>query len=280
MNLSNHPFSMPSRAEERSDFPLYPESPNMYSPPTFPYSAPNPMFPFSDVYTDNPVTTAFNPSTLYAEAPVYNSPEMRGAPSNYSTGNSAPSSAMGSPHSYHGQFAPAPQEWPTLNVGPPVIASYDNQYTPGSEFSSFQTTGMEDNFALQEFVPKAPGFVGESTHISSTASRQLGSMSSRAEPTSSVSSMASPISTRRESISVSASFSSPSSSRRPSQAFTPSSFASSSSTGRASDTQSPTEVQTPYRQSHFFSQSSGNFVPPLQSSCRFLSVKRLLVALH
>jgi hypothetical protein len=73
-----------------------------------------------------------------------------------------------------------------------------------------------------------------------------------------------------------------SSSRRPSHAFSTRFYTSSSSAGRPQDTRlSPissvsqpfkseqTPSYTTFHQSPFFSQSSGNFVPPLESSCRF-----------
>ena len=75
---------------------------------------------------------------------------------------------------------------------------------------------------------------------------------------------------------------SPSSTRRPSQAFSANSFATSSAAGRtlsspvsavsqSSSFTSPESVSSfaTYHQSPFFSQSSGNFVPPLGSSCWF-----------
>jgi hypothetical protein len=85
----------------------------------------------------------------------------------------------------------------------------------------------------------------------------------------------------------------PSSSRRPSQAFKAPLYASSSTAGRHQDVRlSPissvsqhfTSEQSPsytaYHQSPFFSQSSGNFVPPLESTCRFpLSTRRRAFAL-
>jgi hypothetical protein len=75
---------------------------------------------------------------------------------------------------------------------------------------------------------------------------------------------------------------SPSFSRRPSQAFNTLLYASSSATSRTQEmrlspvstisppfTSEPSPSFTTYHQSPYFSQSSGNFVPPLESSCLF-----------
>lgn len=126
-------------------------------------------------------TMAFDPSSLYAEAPsyVYNnnrsSPggpfddgDMRAGSSNLSTTSapSAASSAVGSPQSNHGQLAPIP-EWAapqTMSVSPNIVGH--NDYFPhGSEYSAFGP-GMDD-FAPFDFnnnnnSTKPPGFVDPS----------------------------------------------------------------------------------------------------------------------
>jgi hypothetical protein len=256
-----------------------------------------------------PTTTGLPSNTVYAEAPHYamESPEIR-APSNYSTasGPSATSSAMGSPHSIHGHIVPVP-EWAPHGLGlNPSIVNYDN-FGPGNEYT-FQPTGMDD-FALDAFNAAKPnGFVGECKTITSST-RQHGSISSASESVSSLStfvpspismdtptatrSMASPVTpvsavkpdSREDcfkSPSVFAFPKSPSSSRRPSHAFNAPFYASSSTAGRSQDMRSPISAlshsfmsdispSSSYATftSPFFSQSSGNFVPPLESSCRF-----------
>jgi hypothetical protein len=266
-----------------------------------------------------PASTGLSSSTMYVEAPQYESPDLRTAPSNHSTasGPSASSSTMGSPHSIHGHIVPGPEYG--LGLAPSIVSYNDyghNDYT-------FQVSGMDDQFAL-EFNPTKTNpnsFVGECKNISTSTPRQHGSISSNPESLSSLSTfvsspvtidtptpmrsdsrpMASPITpasaTRSpdecfKSPSVSAF--SPSSSRRPSQAFTTPFYAPSSTAGRPRDTRlSPissssqpfTSEQSPsyttYHQSPFFSQSSGNFVPPLESSCRFpLSIQPRVFALQ
>jgi hypothetical protein len=303
---------------EELDFPLYPDT-NMFSQP-FPFNTAqnfniDPSTTYPRMQDSYPPFTGMNSSTMYAEAPQYalESPDLRGAPSNYSTasGASATSSAMGSPHSIHGHVVPVP-EWAPQGLGlNPSIVGYDN-YPHGNEYT-FQTSGM-DEFAL-EFNPGKPnGFVGECETITTSASRQHGSIFSNCESLSSAStcipspntmdlpgdqfqsgsaarSMASPITSGSairtnfpnecfKSPSLSA-FSRSPSSRRPSQAFSAPFYTSPPTTGRSNDmgsspisssqalTSDSSSSHATYYQSHFFSQSSGNFVPPLESSCRF-----------
>jgi len=261
-------------------------------------------------------SSGYNSATMYAtEAPQYlESPELRAAPSNYSTasGASAASSAMGSPHSIN--VVPVP-EWAPQGLGlNPSIVGYDS-YPHGNEYT-FTPSGMEEFDLNFNAAAKPNSFVGECKPISRSVSRQHGSISSHSESLSSLStfvpspntmdsppdqrkksepftskSMVSPITpvsaTRKESKDdwfkspVSAFSRSPTSSRRPSQAFNPSLFASTSSAGRPQDMRSPVSTVSQsfppepsqsfatYHQSPFFSQSSGNFVPPLESSCWF-----------
>lgn len=299
---------------EEVDFPLYPDPQNMFSP-SFPFimgQNANMESSYPRTIDGYPASSGFNSATMYTtEAPQYlESPELRAAPSNYSTasGPSAASSAMGSPHSINGHAVPAP-EWAPQGLGlNPSIVGYDS-FSGGNEYA-FTPSGMED-FDLNFNAAKPNGFVGECEKIS--RSRQHGSLSSNPESLSSLSTfvpssntMGSPLDQRmkREAFSsspitpVSATkrepkddwFKSPvsvfsksptSPSRRPSQAFNASHFASSNSAGRPQDLQSPVSAVSQsfsteptqsfgnYHQTPFFSQSSGNFVPPLESSCWF-----------
>ena len=260
---------------------------------------------------------------MYTEAPPYlESPELRAAPSNYSTasGPSATSSTMGSPPSVHGHIVPVP-EWAPNGLGlNPSIVGYDG-FSQGNEYNF--ASGMEE-IAL-DFNAKPNGFVGECKNVSTSASRQHGSISD-AESISSFStfvhtprtvdmteqtlspatsrSMASPItpiSAKRKdarddcftSPSVAALSLSPNSSRRPSQAFNASHLTTSSTASRTQDMRSSpisaisqssltfdsNASFSTYHQSPFFSQSSGNFVPPLESSCRFpLSIQHFFTS--
>jgi hypothetical protein len=87
-----------------------------------------------------PASTGLSSSTMYAEAPQYESPDLRAAPSNYSTasGPSASSSTMGSPNSIHGHIVPGPEFG--LGLTPSIVNYNDyghNEYT-------FQASGMDD----------------------------------------------------------------------------------------------------------------------------------------
>ncbi|TVY35498.1 Metallothionein expression activator [Lachnellula occidentalis] len=306
---------------EEADFPLYPDPQNMFSPP-FPFMQNIQMeHSYPRTLEGFPASSPFNSATMYAtEAPQYlESPELRGARSNYSTasGASAASSAVGSPHSVNGPNVPVP-EWAPQGLGlNPSIVGYDS-YPSGNEYS-FAPSGMEE-FDSSFTSAKPNGFVGECQNVS--RSRQHGSISSHCESLSSLStfvnspntlsspldgqrsvtfkpgSMASPVtptSATKEpgddwfkSPNSALSYS-PTSSRRPSQPFNPSRFASTSSAGRPQELRSPlsavsqqsTQSFAAYHQSPFFSQSSGNFVPPLESSCWFpLSIQHHATLKH
>ncbi|KAH7360506.1 hypothetical protein BKA65DRAFT_186424 [Rhexocercosporidium sp. MPI-PUGE-AT-0058] len=299
---------------EEVDFPLYPD-PNMFSH-NFPLAGQNfnmdTAYAYPRTQEGYPASTGLGSSTMYTEAPQYplESPDLRVAPSNYSTasGHSATSSAMGSPHSIHGHVVPVP-EWAPHGLGlNPSIVQYDNYSHGSNEYSYQQPTGMDD-FAL-EFNSAKPSFVGECKNVSRSASRQHGSISSNAESFSSLStfvtspeamdatmgqmkidpaiSMASPVTPMsavrtefRDDVFKSpvSSFSkSPSDSRRPSQTFNAPLYASLSTNSRSQDMRSPVSTTSQsfpaetspsyatYLQSPFFSQSSGSFVAPLQSS--------------
>ncbi len=307
-----------SNDNEELDFPLYPD-PNMFSH-SFPFPTGQSFnmeatYAYPRAQDGYPASTGLNSSTMFAEAPQYplESPELRAAPSNYSTASapSATSSAMGSPHSIHGHVVPVP-EWAPHGLGlNPSIVGFDN-YGQGNEYT-FQPTGMDD-FALEFNAAKPNGFVGECENVSRSASRQHGSISSNCESLSSLStfvispkamdaptdqmrtgpasmSMASPISPVstvgtdfRDDVfksPVSAFSKSPSDSRRPSRAFNAPLYASASTIPRTQDMRSSissisqicasetSPSYATYHQSPFFSQSSGNFVAPLESSCRF-----------
>ncbi|TVY30025.1 hypothetical protein LHYA1_G002546 [Lachnellula hyalina] len=308
VSLASHTYNMLNNISDReeADFPLYPDPQNMFSP-AFPFMQ---NIQMENSYPRNfegfPASSPFNSTTMYAtEAPQYlESPELRGAPSNYSTasGASAASSAVGSPHSVNGHNVPIP-EWAPQGLGlNPSIVGYDS-YPSGNEYS-FTPSGMEE-FDLNFNSAKPNGFVGECQKVS--RSRQHGSISSHCESLSSLStfvpspstlsspfddqksvpfnsgSMASPgtpASATKEprddwfKSPNSALSNSPTFSWRPSQALSPSRFASTSSAGRPQDLRSPVSAVSQssnqsfaaYHPSPFFSQSSGNFVPPLESS--------------
>lgn len=316
ISIAETTYQMLSRHDnEEVDFPLYPD-PNMFSH-NFPFGGQgynmDTAYAYPRTQEGYPTSTGLSSSTMYAEAPQYSleSPDLRTAPSNYSTasGPSATSSAMNSPHSIHGHVVPVP-EWAPHGMKPSIV-QYDN-YSHSNDYSYQQPTGMDD-FALELNAAK-PSFVGECKNVSRSASLQHGSISSNSESLMSpsafvtspkttdtrmdqmnidptVMSMASPVTpvgairndlgedVFRSPIS---SFSkSPSDSWRPSQAFNAPLYASSSTNSRGQDMRTPVSSTSQsfspdvspsyaaYNQSPFFSQSSGNFVAPLESSCRF-----------
>lgn len=297
---------------DEADFPLYPDpTTSMFPQQPFPF---NPVQNFDMdqnlwSYTREayPVSTGFDSHTIYSENPQYGheSPEMRGVPSNYSTasGASATSSNMGSPHSVH-QNVP---EWGPSGIAmTPGIVSYDNTFGQGNEYT-YAPSGMEE-FATLEFNQPKSGFsVGECNNVTRSVSRQHGSISSNAESISSVStfvatpgtgSMSSPSVSRspvnmRSGNSRLDSSVSPVSSRRPSKAFTASHFTSSSTVSQGqeplstphsaisqSSYASESTAFSNYHASPFFSQSSGNFVAPLESSCWFPLSFRALTSIQ
>jgi hypothetical protein len=309
LSLATHTYNMlnPMGESEEADFPLYPDPQNTFAQP-YPFNVQNFSIETPYQYQSQrlqdgyPSTTGFTSATMYAtDAPQYalESPEIRGAPSNYSTasGPSPSSSAMGSPHSLSGHVVPGPEWSNPQGLGfNTTIVGYDG-YSHGNEYT-FTPSGMED-FDLNFNPAKPNGFVGESQNISPSASRQHGSISSLPDSVSSISTFvpspsgldscidncdiaasgqaASPItptvtllkSGMDESFKtpVSPYSHSPVSSRRPSQAF---------SSSRSRDPRSSpisqsftAEPSHSFRPSHFFSQSSGSFVPPLESSCWF-----------
>jgi hypothetical protein len=249
-----------------------------------------PVYPESQQY----VTGRASP-TLYPDE----SSEFRPPPSNLSTasGPSASSSTMGSPYSNHGQPVPGP-EWPGLGINPSIV---------GGGFDNFQdfnytTSGMEHEIAFTD-VTKSHVFVGECPKVSESSSSvssfipskpmsmigshldHNGSDASTLRSTQSPRSAITPPSSGGDfffkSPSTPASSTSPLSTRR----FSVISQSNSSTAGRTQDCRSspflsatqsfqpdviePSSYTTTYHQSPFFSQTSGQFIPPLESSCLF-----------
>ncbi|KAG9236735.1 hypothetical protein BJ875DRAFT_371416 [Amylocarpus encephaloides] len=221
VSLASHTYNhmLNTLDNPEPDFPLYPDSQDMFSP-SYNFGGQDfnvendPAFTYPRGQEEYPSSTGFQNATIYAtDAPQYlESPDIRGAPSNYSTasGHSATSSAMGSPPSIHGGAVPGP-EWAPQGLGlhPSIVGEYN--YPQGTEYA-LAPSGMEEiDFSFN--TAKSSGYVGECQNVSRSASTSFPSQI---------------------------------------QSFNPSSFAA-----------TPTAA---YRQSHFFSQSSGSFVPPLQSS--------------
>jgi hypothetical protein len=307
--VSDHSFHMLSRHmgnDNESDFPLFPDA-TMYSP-QYPYTGmPNfhmedTTFAYPRTQDVYPISTGFDNTPMYAEAPpnFLESPELRGAaPSNYSTasGPSATSSTIGSPNSNNGHIVSV-SEWGTgLGINPSIV-NYDN-FGHGTDYNF--TAGMED-FNV-DFSSAKPGFVGECENVSRSTSHHHNSVvSSNTESLSSVSTLQSPLQPapsvaspitpvsatrtefKRESLSssrVSALSISPVSHGSSSSLHTPV-FSSPSSVTRSHEirsspgssipqsfTSEPASSYALYQRSPFFSQSSGNFVAPLESSCVF-----------
>lgn len=255
------------------DFTLYPEPPQSAFPTTpmdmnnMPAEAYN-TFPRTiaqhDMYAShNPVGfeqwTEMPHGFLGQSSPsmpsAYDEAELQVPPSNISTASipSASSSAAGSPQSHPGQLAPM-NEWPQaqgLGVTPGIV---NPDYYSGTEYQAF-APGMEEFPQFEVTLTKAgPGYVGESAKVFSQ--QQQCSISSPSptivpsEPGLEQDSLISPVSPAGPS------------SRRTSLAFVPVTPPSGSSFSPLS----------PHRPAHmaqcssFFSQSSGHFVPPLESS--------------
>ncbi|CAG8980384.1 hypothetical protein HYALB_00003948 [Hymenoscyphus albidus] len=178
VSLASHTYNALHSLNDnnQADFPLYPD-PQIFSSQGFPFTGQpfdtdNTPYPYPKMYNGFPASTGFQTATMYAtDAPsqYLESPELRGAPSNYSTasGPSANSSAMGSPHSIQGHIVPVP-EWSTpggLGLTPSIVGvGYDN-YPTGNEYS-FATPGMEE-FDLSFNTVKPNGFVEKRANMSS-----------------------------------------------------------------------------------------------------------------
>lgn len=199
--------------------------------------------------------------------------EMRVPSSNLSNASipSAPSSAVGSPRSNHGQPAPVPG-WPGPHMGmSPGIVGQTEYFVNGTEYS-FAGPGMDDFPPFAAFTDtKPPGFVGELSHPRSSSSlsrNPSGSISSSVSCESSATTATAPGLAVDTQLANAAAVSpvSPPMSRKSSVAFTSPTSDSSFSSPPAPSWCSPT---TPRLVPHFFSQSSGHFVAPLESSCWF-----------
>lgn len=315
VSLARPAYNMMSHMEnEEPDFPLYPDPQNMFSPQSFPFSVQNFNLENNSSYPYPRPQAAFQSSgdfnaTMYAtDGPQYGleSPELRGAPSNYSTasGPSATSSAAASPHSIHGHIAPGP-EWGPLGLGfSPSIVGYDG-FAHSSEYTVAHS-GMED-FDSSLNIVKPNGFVGKCQNISTSVSSQPGSPgSSMSTLISSAQVVDSTVTFKPEALLVSAtgtnfndncssspiSMSSTSPTfRRPSLPAARSGVPSSAGQPQKPrplpvSTMSPTSPQlfSTRHESLFFSQSSGSFVPPLESSCWFplpiMPITYVLCELH
>lgn len=122
-----------------------------------------------NAYPATTTSIGFESTSLYAEAPNYilnghaspnTYPEDRDArlsSSGLSSGSlpSAPSSAVGSPQSNHGQLGVPSWNGQTLNVQPGIVG---NDYMAGAEY--FGGPGMDD-FGAFHFGAQPKSFVGE-----------------------------------------------------------------------------------------------------------------------
>ncbi|KAI6712755.1 hypothetical protein JHW43_004722 [Diplocarpon mali] len=275
-SIAETTYYLPSRHvssdREEVDFPLYPD-PSMFSH-NFSFSTAQNfnMEPYACPRTQDgyPTNAGSSFAAQYADATYpLESPDLRAAPSNYSTasGPSATSSVMGSPNSIHGHVVPAP-EWVPHGLGlDPSIVSYES-FAHGNEYT-YQLTGMDD-FA-SEVAAKPNGFVDR---------MRLGAVSiSEASPITPVSAAAVEFSDEGFRSPLNACLKSPKDARRTSQAFA-ASFGDIPSPLWAQDQRSPVSgtpyyvssetslAHAKYHQSPFVSQSSGNLVAPLESSCR------------
>lgn len=211
--------------------------------------------------------------------PTFQEDREMGMPSNMSTASapSAPSSAVGSPRSAHGQPAPVP-DWATQGVMSPGIVSHE--YYTGTEYS-FAPTGMEDlaPFAYAD-TSKPPGFVGELPQNSSASALEQQQQQQQQQPYSS--GPVSPCVSRRASSSAfsesgpaletppgSASAQVESSSMSPELPRRRSVLASPDRSDSLSSPTSQAWMSPATQVSPFFSQSSGHFIAPLGSSCWF-----------
>lgn len=247
-----------------------------------------------------PATMGYEHGAMYAEAPyMYNngraSPGMypddsdivRGPASDLSIASGS-SSAMGSPLSSHGQMAPIP-EWASaphgLGVTPGIVDQGD--YFPGDY--SFAPGGIEAYNPAYDFpTSKAPGFVGEFARIprsspsssSPSSSMSCDSGSTLVPPKPASPGLALALDTRlarQAAMSASAPRApTPASSSVTSSGLLltpPTTSSSSFSSSRAAWSSPPVGCGSPARPSTpssrlanpFFSQSSGHFVPPLQT---------------
>lgn len=207
--------------------------------------------------------------------PLFQEDREMGVPSNMSTASapSAPSSAVGSPRSAHGQPAPMP-EWAHQGVamGSPGIVSHD--YFAGTEYSFAPPQGMEDiaPFAYAD-ASKPPGFVGELPQTPRSVASQHPQQLQQQSP-----GPFSPSVSRRESSCTFSSESGPATGTPPEALYAQAAMLPVSPQSRNSSVIQPDTPSTSLSStapawtspvSPFFSQSSGHFIAPLGSSCWF-----------
>lgn len=296
VSVGHHPFTMLSRhmSEEHDQYgSIYPDPPQgafsaAPSQPVFSAAAAIDMGLTSDAYYprighDLPTTMGgFEHIPFVSEGPagwsyvagmspppMFHEDREMGVPSNISTASapSAPSSAVGSPRSTHGQPAPMP-DWASQGIVSPAIVGTHECYS-GTEYS-FAPTGMEDlaPFAYAD-TSKPPGFVGELPQTPpAPAPEQHQQLAGSASPcvsrreSSCTFSESGPATDTAYAQTVSSPMS-PESSRRPSV------LASPDSSNSLSSPMAPSWMSPVSQVSPFFSQSSGHFIAPLGSSCWF-----------
>lgn len=244
-------------------------------------------------FTDGPVYPEPSQHFFDKQSPhlsPYDSPELRAPPSNLSTasGPSASSSTMGSPYSNSGHNVPGPEVFSGLGIGPSIAGGHYDY-----EGFSYHVSDIED---LNNFQDVNKSFVGEcgvsSGSSSSSIPTRAPTMAAAAAAYNAAQSGSNAM-TRQSSLTThtsSASFQSssprassysPLSSRRVSVL----SLGNSGTAGRTQDAQlsqpsfnfssAPSYSSESLSQSshssrsQFFSQTSGQFVPPLQSQCSF-----------
>ncbi|KAK0752132.1 hypothetical protein B0T18DRAFT_84621 [Schizothecium vesticola] len=278
-------------------YPSYPRQPSLeFSTSSMGYDANGP------VYADAPFMyhAKSSPGGMYGD----DGSDMRVPSSNLSIA-SASSSNIGSPLSNHGALAPIP-EWAAAphgigGVTPGIVDHQGDYHYPGSEYS-FAPGGIDAFTPTFEFVsPKGPGFVGKSPQFSRSRLSSLslsGPLSLSLSRGSSMSSSASActmvparssygilaLDTRlAQAASVTASphlssastmasslvFASPATSLSSFSSPTPPVWCSPLRAAPDSprpEPQAQAQAHTPRLLSPFFSQSSGHFVPPLDSS--------------
>lgn len=221
-------------------------------------------------------TMGYDASALYTEAPyMYTDDEIRVPSSNLSSGSA--SSTMGSPLSNPGQLAPT-NDWaaPQGLGGSPSIVDPNDYFPTGTEYSfAPNMEGLNPHFDFAQV--KAPGFVGELSQIPRSGLSSVASPSDSPRPVASEPGLS--IDTRLAQAPMSP-FSDPrASSRKSSVVFaSPRTYASSpplpawSSPSLGDAGAIARNSKTAPLFSPFFSQSSGHFVAPLESSCWFSSV--------
>jgi hypothetical protein len=266
-SIASHSYNMFPRREEQ-DFLLYDQQvgSGYISPPIDQYSPETMGFPFeiSQWQDFSQMTYGGRASPgAYAE-----DAELRVPPSNMST-TSASSSNMGSPQSHNGQLAynTVPEySHNALGVNPSIVG-HENYFT-GTEYSSYVPVPMESY--EMTYADNKPGFVGKLVQVPRSLPQldsSLDALDTKAMPSSAISS---PGSTSISSTPTGAALFSPVSSA-PSSVISPVANASAQWSSPISP-KTPTNNSLSSSRLSFFSQSSGHFVAPLDSYCRFSSV--------